>query len=368
MSTERRIRWAVVGLGHISQVAVLPAFRNARRGSELVALVSGDEEKRAKLARRHRVPAFDYDELERCIERCGVEAVYLGVPNHLHCDHAIRAMRAGAHVLCEKPMAVTSGECEQMMEVAAARGVKLMVAYRLHFERANLEAVEVARSGRIGEPRLFQSTFTMQVREGNVRLAPRQKGGGPLFDIGIYCVNAARYLFRAEPVEVNALAARQHDPRFSEVDSCVAVTMRFPDERLATFSCSFGAADVSAYRIVGTRGDIAMEPAYEYAESLAWRLTVDGRTRTRRFRKRDQFAPELIHFADCIRDDEEPGPSGEEGWTDVRIVEAIHDSIDHGRPVWLDLPERLRRPSLEQEIRRPPVRKPVPVEAESASS
>ena len=161
-----------------------------------------------------------------------------------------------------------------MIRVCKQQGVHLMTAYRLHFERANLKAIEIATSGTIGEPRLFDSVFTMQVMDkDNIRLS-RSKGGGPLWDIGLYCVNAARYLFQAEPEEVLATTANGGDPRFEEVEEAASAILRFPEGRLATFSCSFGAADVSSYRIVGTKGDLRVEPAYDAGEGMIFRRTM----------------------------------------------------------------------------------------------
>src|SRR5262249_47736888 len=150
---------------------------------------------------------YDYGEYDDCLDSGEIDAVYIALPNHLHAEYAIRAARAGIHVLCEKPMAVTERECVAMIDACERARVKLMIAYRLHFDPANLAAVEVASSGGLGELRLFDSVFCNEVTdERNIRLR-RATGGGPLFDIGIYCINAARYLFRAEPVEVAAIAA-----------------------------------------------------------------------------------------------------------------------------------------------------------------
>src|SRR3954465_11171547 len=204
---KRLIRYAVVGCGHIAQVAVLPAFGNARRNSKLAAIVSGDPVKREELAKKYAVPrVLDYQHYDELVKSGDIDAVYIALPNSMHAEYAERAARAGVHVLCEKPMAVTEAECELMSRVAREHRVKLMVAYRLHFERANLEAIEIARSGRIGEPRLFTSTFTLQGVPDNIRVK-RALGGGVLYDIGIYCINAARSLFREEPVEVLAMAS-----------------------------------------------------------------------------------------------------------------------------------------------------------------
>lgn len=362
----QRVRYAVVGLGHIAQVAVLPAFAHARQNSSLAALVSGSPQKRRLLGRRYRVPAHSYDEYGELLASSTVDAVYLAVPNHLHCEYAVRAAQAGVHVLCEKPMAVTESECRQMLEAAAANRVKLMIAYRLHFEGANLAAMALARSGRLGELRIFQSTFTMQVKSGNVRL--HREGGGPLYDIGVYCINAARYVFGAEPDAVQALHVAGDDPRFRDVEEALSAILYFPGERIAAFTCSFGAADVSSYRIVGTRAELCVEPAYEYASGLAYTLTRQGRKTRRRFPRRDQFAPELLHFSACIAEGRQPEPSGEEGLIDVQIVNALHRAAASGRRVELETRERSRRPAPDQERRLPPVRKPRLVRVESASA
>jgi predicted dehydrogenase len=364
----KKVRYAVVGLGHIAQVAVLPAFAHAGN-SELAALISDDPEKREKLGRKYQVKAlFSYERYEECLRRGIVDAVYLTLPNHLHREYTERAAKAGVHVLCEKPLAVTEEDCLSMIGVAEENNVKLMVAYRLHFEEANLKAIEMVQQRRLGEPRLFDSVFTMTVKEGDIRLNPRELGGGTLYDIGVYCINAARNLFGAEPMEVVAFSANNGDPRFSQCEETTSAILRFPGrERLASFTCSFGAADVSAYRVVGTEGDLVMEPAYEYAEALKQRVTIKGRTRQRTFPKRDQFAPELIHFSECILTGASPEPSGLEGLADVRVVRALYRSADTGQPVTLEPFNKDERPSMGQEIRRPPVRKPQLVNTEAPS-
>src|SRR5215211_1906007 len=169
---QQKVRYAVVGLGHIAQVAVLPAFAHAEN-SELAALVSDDPEKLEKLGRRYKVKArFSYNQYEECLRSGSVDAVYIALPNHLHRPYSEQAARAGVHVLCEKPMAVTEDDCLSMIRVAEENGVKLMVAYRLHFEEANLKAIELVQGGKLGDPRLFESVFTMQVKAGDIRLNP----------------------------------------------------------------------------------------------------------------------------------------------------------------------------------------------------
>ena len=363
----RKIRYAVVGLGYISQAAVLPAFAHARRNSQLTALVSDDPQKREELSKRYGVElVYDYDRYDECLASGEVDAVYIALPNHMHRDFAVRAAEAGKHILCEKPLAVTEEECDDMIQATERWGVRLMTAYRLHFDRANLEAIEIVRSGKLGEARVFDSVFTMQVKdEDNIRLNPPHQGGGPVYDIGIYCINAARYLFRAEPSEVFAWTASLGDPRFAETPEVASAILRFPVERIAAFTCSFNGADAGWYQVVGTKGDLRVDPAYEYAEPRKHQLTVDGKTTRKTFPKRDQFAPELLYFSDCVLKNRQPEPSGREGLADIRIIRAIHESARTGRPVTLPDFERRHRPTLEMAKDEPPVEMPELVNAES---
>ena len=263
-------------------------------------------------------------------------------------------------------MAVTADECERMIAACRANRVKLMIAYRLHFEEVNLKAVDLVRKGRIGEPRFFNSSFSMTVRQGNVR-AKRSLGGGTLYDIGVYCINAARYLFRAEPVEVSAVSVHSGAKRLREVDETTAAVLRFDGGRVASFVTSFNAADVASYRVVGSKGQLHVNPAYEYAEGLAYELTVGGKTTRKRIGKRDQFAPELLYFSDCIRRHREPEPSGADGLQDVRIIQALYESAETGQVVQIEPFRVPKQPTARQRIRRPGIQKPVLVHAKSAS-
>jgi predicted dehydrogenase len=284
----------------------------------------------------------------------------------MHAEYTIRAAKAGVHVLCEKPMAVTEQECRQMIASCRQGGVKLMIAYRLHFEALNLAAIDLARRGRLGELKFFTSPFAMTVRRGDIR-TKRKYGGGTLYDIGVYCINAARNLFRAEPTHASAVSVNTGLATLAEIDETTAATLRFEDGRVATFVTSFNAADVAAYRIVGTKGHLHADPAYEYAEGLEYTLTVDGETTKKSIGKRDQFAPELLYFSDCILNDREPEPSGEEGLQDVRIVQALYRSARTRRLVKIRRFQKRTRPTSRQRTTRPGVRKPLLIKVQSAS-
>ncbi len=362
-----KVRYAVVGLGYISQVALLPAFANAKENSELTALVSSDADKLKELGRQYGVKRlYSYEQYEDCLNNGEVDAVYIGLPNSMHRDYTVRAARAGVHILCEKPMALTEEDCEVMIAEAKDNEVKLMVAYRLHFEEANLKAIEFVQSGQLGDVRLFNSTFTQEVKPGDIRLR-KETGGGTLYDIGIYCINAARYLFRAEPSEVFAVCANNGEERFREVEEMASAILRFPGDRVAAFTCSFSTASVSAYRVVGSKGDLRLDPAYDFVGELKHYLTMDGKTKETAFSKRDQFGPQLLYFSNCVLKGEAPEPSGQEGLADVRVIRALYQSAQSGQPVRLGPFERERRPAPDQEIQRPPIKKPDLVHAESPS-
>jgi predicted dehydrogenase len=360
------VRFAVVGLGHIAQIAVLPAFAHAKN-CELKAFVTDDADTARQVAKMYGVKEIvPYDDYDRFLAAGSVDAVYIALPNHLHCEYTVRAANAGANVLCEKPMAVTEAECRQMVAACDRAGVKLMIAYRVHFEEANLRAIEIVRSGKLGEPRLFNSTFTLPVVEGNIRVKG-DKGGGTLYDIGIYCINAARYLFQDEPFEALAASFDSGDPKYEEVDEATSAILRFPRERVAAFTSSFGVNGTSFYVVAGTKGILRVENAFHYVGTIKHQLTIDGKTTEKDFESRDQFAALLTELANCIREDREPEPNGVEGLADVRIIEALYRSAMERRAIRLEPVTKQRRPDMSQEMHFPPVKKPELVDVESAS-
>ncbi len=363
----RPLRFGVVGLGHFAQVAVLPGIRKLDE-AKVEALVSGDAEKLAVLGERYDVPLrCNYADYDGLLRSGSIDAVYIATPNDTHAEYCIRAAEHGIHVLCEKPMAPTSRECEAMIAAAQANDVRLMIAYRLHFEPANLTAVEALEKKQIGEPRLFNSVFTLPVRPDNTRVQNRA-GAGPLYDIGVYCINAARYLFRAEPISLIALTgSNRADERFRYSDETIAVTMLFPGDRLANFAVSFGTASTARYEVLGPEGILTADWAYEYVEDIELTIKTRDHTAHQTFHKRDQIAAEIRYFAECVQNGSDPEPSGYEGLADVRIIEAIQESTKTGRRVELVPVPRAARPSLGQAISVPPHGKPPTVGVESGS-
>jgi predicted dehydrogenase len=359
---NKKARYAVIGAGNIAQVAVLPAFKHAKSNSEVVAVISNDSEKRLQLSKEYDLELFgDYDDLEPILKEGAVDALYVSTPNSVHKQCVLRAAAAGVHVLCEKPLATSVADCEEMGDACRKAGVKLMVAYRLHFEEANLKAQELVKFGKIGDPRIFDSVFSHVVRPGDIR-ERSELGGGAVFDLGVYCINAARNLFQDEPVSVFAVAQFRDG-----VDDTTTATLQFPRGRVAQFTVSNSLAAVSSYRVAGTDGDLRVEPAYEYSDKLEHYLTVDGKTSHESFGKRDQFAPELEYFSRCILEDHDPEPNAEEAIDDLRVVEALLQSAASGKCVPLEPRQRERRPNMSQEAHKPAVAKQQPINAPTPS-
>jgi predicted dehydrogenase len=366
MSNARKTRFAVVGLGHFAQAAILPAFKQAYEKAELAALVTGDQEKAAKLSKEYKVPAVSYEEYDGLLSSGMIEAVYIATPNSEHRKFTEKAAGARVHVLCEKPLAFSSADAEAMVEACHRGNVKLMTAYRLHFEEGNLQAIESVRKGEIGAARLFDSIHTMQVEPDNVRV-DLSLGGGPVEDIGVYCINAARYIFQSEPEEVFAFAIHGTDSRFQEVPESVSATMRFPGGRIASFLCGFGQTKATEYRVIGTEGRLEMNPAYTWQDDVIQKITSKGKEKSHTFKHRDQIAAEILYFAECVQNDAEPEPSGEEGLIDVKIIEALRTSYTENRPIRIEPEQKAKRPNESQSIHRPPHQEPGLVNASPPS-
>ncbi|MBA4019412.1 MAG: gfo/Idh/MocA family oxidoreductase [Pirellula sp.] len=361
---KQPVRFAVVGLGHFAQTAVLPAFANVSGKAKLAALVTGDAKKASKLGRKYSAPVWHYDAYADLIESGAVDAVYIATPNSEHRRYVEGAAHGRVHVLCEKPLAYSIADAKAMVATCRRAKVHLMTAYRLHFESGNLAAVKAVQDGTIGEPKFFSSTHTMQVDPDNVRV-DLDLGGGPLEDIGIYCLNAARYLFRDEPTEASAHAVQGNDRRFKEVPEAVAVTLRFPKDRMATFFCGFGQTKISEYRVVGTEGLLTMNPAFTWNGDIVQTITRGDKSKTMTFKLRDQVAAEITYFSECIRQNKKPEPSGVEGLLDVRILDAIRRSYTSHRIVKIASLSKRRRPHSGQAIKKGPPQKPKPVRAKA---
>lgn len=323
----------------------------ATGNSRMQAIVSGNPVAAKALADFHGVPeVLTYADYDALIASDRIDAVYIALPNSMHADYTIRALRAGKHVLVEKPLASTLSDAKAMVAAARMGGALLMTAYRLHCEPATHSMLAAVRGGDIGEPRFISSTFGFQLAAGNHRLKPGH-WGGPLQDVGIYCLNAIRHIFEAEPVAVQAMTSRPaQDPRFAEVDESLAVTLHVPGDRLAQFFCSFGTAISETIRVVGTMGELLLDPAFRFESALRLRVVADGQEKVENFPHVDHFAGQIAYFSDCIQSSIEPVPNGDEGLADMRALLAIEEAARTGMTVSLAPTAFTRR--INSEMRR----------------
>ena len=335
---DEQIGFAVVGLGKLALGEVMDAFGAARR-AKVTALVSGNREKALRVAAQYGVPAdsvYDYANFDRIADNPRVQVVYIILPNALHKEFALRAFRAGKHVLCEKPLATNVADCEAMIAAGRAANRKLMTAYRSQFEPHNLFAMRALRRSEIGPIRVITADIGRAADPRDPadqwRLNRALAGSGSLFDIGIYGLNAARFLVGEEPVEVRAqLYAPPNDPRFREVEDVVVWTMRFPGGAQFHGSTSYSYSFINSIQVVGDRGVMKFDPSMEYH---AHRLQI--RDRVIQWSPIDQFAREMDHFCQAITENIPVVADGEEGLQDVRLMLAILEAGRTGRAVATD--------------------------------
>ena len=363
---DGRVRYGVVGAGWISQAAFMPGVaQNLEKSgnSVMTAIVTGDQKKAEALGRRYGIErTYHYDAYRAALDSKGFDAVYLATPNFRHREFAVPALEAGIHVLLEKPMECTEEDCRAIEAAARASGAKLMIAYRLHFDPATLEAIRIEQSGVLGRVWLFSSTFTQPIASANHR-ASSGFWAGPVADMGPYPINAVRNLFRSEPVQVMAVGTRQKHLGF-DFDDTVSVTLKFPGERIAQFTVGYALDTVNEYRVCGDKGTLRLDKGYAFPGPITHELTLNGDdTRTRAFGPSDQFGAETRYFSDCILQVRDPEPDGEEGRLDVRVIAAIERALTTGRPQELAPYHRTKHPVPEQGIELPVIKVPSLVNA-----
>lgn len=333
----RKLGWAIVGLGSLAINQILPAFAKCET-SKVVALVSGHPDKARKLALRYGVPEqriYNYENYDTMRNNPEIDIVYIVLPNGMHAEYTIRAAQAGKHILCEKPMANTPEDCRRMIEAARQAQRKLMVAYRVRYEPYNQALIKGVRDQEIGPLKVVLSDHGFSIGDpAQWRLNKQMAGGGSLMDIGIYSLNAARYVTGEEPIAVNAMEyTTPGDPRFREVEETILFQLRFPGGVLANCTSSYG-APFNRIRAVGSRGWIELEPATSYS-GLRMRAGTGRTIEERPQPVIDHFAAEMDHLSGAVMNNTEPLTPGEEGLKDLTIMMAIYEAMKSGQTVKL---------------------------------
>ncbi len=332
-SANKKTGYCVIGLGQIAG-HFMPAVRSSEH-SQITGVVSGHPEKAKRIAAEYSVPAssiYSYENFDEIGRNPAIDAVYVALPNSMHAEYTIRAAKAGKHVLCEKPMSTTVADAEAMIAACKAARVKLMIAYRCHYEPTNLRAVRLIREGALGQVQAIESTFGFNIDPGQWRLSKKLAGGGPLFDVGIYSLNACRYLTGEEPEHIQANASViDHDGRFKEVEENVSWTMKFPSGIVASCNTTYGADMEGFYRVHGAKGWLQVDSAFVY-EGLRLRGEFGGTKIDELNPARDpsHFLAEAEHFSNCVQNNLEPKSPGEEGLRDMRYIDQIYRSAGVG--------------------------------------
>jgi predicted dehydrogenase len=321
--------YAVIGLGRIAS-HFMAGIQNTSN-SRVAALVSGHRDKAERIAAQYGVPSksiYDYENFDEIVHNKDVQAVYVALPNSMHAEYTIRAAKAGKHVLCEKPMSTSVADAEAMIAACKAANVKLMIAYRCHYEPTNLKAVQLIRSGAIGQVQAIESAFGFNIAAGEWRLNRKLSGGGPLVDVGIYSLNACRYLTGEEPVNISAfVSVVDHDDRFETVEENVSWTMKFPSGIVASCNTTYGAPMNGFFRVHGSKGWIAADPAFNYdGERLLGDFGGKQLDEPNLARDPYQFTAQAEHFSHCVQNGLEPKTPGEEGLRDTRYIAEIYRS------------------------------------------
>ncbi len=339
----QKVGYCIVGLGRVSINEFLPGLRFAPHARP-VAIVSRDARIARIIAKQYGIAEkniYSYANFASIADNPAIDAVYIALPNSMHAEYTVRAAQAGKHVLCEKPMATSVAEAQQMIAACRKASRKLMIAYRCHFEPVTQKARELVESRAMGTPQIYTGTFGFSIspsfelmgeRRKEWRLVRAMAGGGPLMDVGIYCLNGIRYVSGEEPGAIDAVIGRQpQDPRFREVEENLSWTMRFPSGATASCSTTYASDTGERLKVCCSHATLTQEPAYSYASH---RLHVEGGPNldfTPHFPGPQQFGAEAEHFAQCILHNLQPLTPGEEGLRDMQIIARIYASAASGK-------------------------------------
>ncbi len=337
---SERVGFAVVGLGRLALEEIIPAFAQCKK-AKLTALVSGSPDKAAAVAKEHGIDSiYDYKTYDRLRDNPAVQVIYVVLPNGLHAEYTVRGAEAGKHILCEKPMANTAAECEQMIAACEKAARKLMIAYRIQYEPSNALLRRFVREHKYGAVKFIESVNgQMQGDPSQWRQKKALAGGGALPDVGLYCLNTIRYLLGEEPVQVSGTTySTPGDPRFKEVEESVSFQLRFPPSGItANCATSYGFHESRRYRVYAETGWFGMDPAFSYQGLRMETSHAEGKLEIREqpaLTPKNQFALEMDHMADCVLRDRKPFTPGEEGLQDQRLMEAIYlSAASEGKPV-----------------------------------
>jgi len=329
----RKLGVALVGLGSLSTNQIAPALQKTNY-CKLAGIVTGTPAKAKKWKVRHNLPdnsVYSYETMEQMADNPDIDIVYVVTPNALHAEHTIKAAKAGKHVLCEKPMEVSPEKCQQMIDACKAADRMLAVGYRLHFDPNHIECIRLAREKVFGNLNMIQAEYGFRIGQKQWRLDRALSGGGPLMDVGIYALQATRYISGEEPVSVSAVATNSDPVKFKDIEESIAWQLKFPGGVIATCNTTYNFNGFDRLRAFADRGWFELAPAYGYGG-------IQGKRSDNKWTPIagiDQFAVEMDDFAQCILEKRPTKVPGEEGLRDLKIMMAIYEAAKTGKTISL---------------------------------
>ena len=335
---ERRqakpLGFALVGLGSLSTNQIAPALQKTKN-CRLAAIVTGTPAKAVAWKAKYNIPdrsIYNYDTMHQMAENKDIDVVYVVTPNALHAEHTIKAAKAGKHVLCEKPMEVSTAKCQAMIAAVKAAGRQLAIGYRCRFEPHHREMARLAQSRELGDVRIIESGFGFQIGDPTQwRLKKSLAGGGPLMDVGIYSIQSAEMIAGEYPIAVSAMESKTDPVKFKDVEETMTFELKFANKISAYCTTTYKVNGINRTTAFAEKGSFGLTPAFNYDGIKGWRS--DGKEL--RFEEPDQFAHEMDDFASCIMAGRPTSVPGEMGLRDLRTMMAIYEAARTGKTVRL---------------------------------
>lgn len=331
---DKKLGVALLGLGKYSEEQLAPALEKTQR-CRLAGIITGTPEKAAKWKEKYKIPdknIYNYQNMDSIRDNPDIDIVYVVTPNALHATYTIRAAKAGKHVICEKPMATTVPDCEAMIAACRQAGKMLSIGYRLHFEPHHRTFMEFAKKKTYGDIRKIVAENAQEMEKGVWRLDRERSGGGPLMDLGIYCVQGALYSAGVNPVRVSAKEGPKTDTdKFAEVEQSIDFQLEFPGGAIASCRTAY-VGKANRLRVEAQKGWYELEPAFEY-------VGIKGKTTqgSMGLENVPQQTLQMDDFADCVLHNKPTRVPGEMGLRDVKILMAIYEAARNAKPVNLHL-------------------------------
>lgn len=336
MSTNpaRKLGVALVGLGGYSANQLGPALKETKL-CELRGIVTGSPDKAKKWKKEYALNdknIYNYSNFDQIRDNPDIDIVYVVLPNSMHAEYTVRAAQAGKHVICEKPMAITVNEGEQMIDACKKADRLLSIGYRLHFDPYNLQMMRYREDATFGTITKVYAKDGFKIEPNVWRLNRKLAGGGPLMDLGIYCVQGALYTIGTLPIAVTAQEGRKTDlEKFKDVEQSISWQLEFPHGVVAECDCSYE-QEMNLLRAEADKGWFALEPAYEYKKLKG----ANSKGEIMKFPQVNQQALQMDDFAQCVLTKSKSRVPGEMGLRDVKILTAIYESARTGKKITLE--------------------------------